>query len=156
MLFLQFGEAILKFLGVLTNQELRQCQTMKRQYLQQIRAWQTQFEKKYRRKPTPAERSAGIVRLQGRCQALKERMQELNDRLSASHGSIYRMIADTQALTIDASSHSASQEGYPSQHGSFEDVPMEPSVFPEGESDSIDRSEGRRSPAQKAFLNRFQ
>eukprot|EP00644_Phytophthora_capsici_P011514 jgi/Phyca11/118870/e_gw1.37.427.1 len=116
-----------QIIGVLTNQELQQCQTMKRQYLQQIRAWQTQFEKKYRRKPTPADRSAGIVRLQGRCQALKERMQELNDRLAASHGSIYRMIADTQALTIDASS----------------------------ESDSIDRSEGRRSPAQKAFLNRF-
>lgn len=80
-------------IGVLTKQELTKCQTMKRQYLQQVRAWQAQFEKKYRRKPNPADRPTGIVRLQGRCMALNERMQELNDRLAAAHGSIYRLIS---------------------------------------------------------------
>ncbi|KAL3671392.1 hypothetical protein V7S43_003318 [Phytophthora oleae] len=158
--FLNSGQVVQEqrqIIGLLTKQELNQCHTMKRQYLQQIRAWQAQFEKKYRRKPKPVDRSAGIVRLQGRCQALNERMQELNDRLAASHGSIYRMIADKEALTIDASSQSAPapQEGIPSQLGSFDDVTTGSPVFPGNESDSSDRSEGRRSPAQKAFLNRF-
>ncbi|EGZ15655.1 hypothetical protein PHYSODRAFT_315856 [Phytophthora sojae] len=114
-------------IGVLTKQELTKCQTMKRQYLQQVRAWQAQFEKKYRRKPNPADRPTGIVRLQGRCMALNERMQELNDRLAAAHGSIYRLISSKGVLAIDATSPS----------GSF------------------DQGGGKRSPAQKAFLNRF-
>ncbi|OWZ22468.1 Serine/threonine protein kinase [Phytophthora megakarya] len=118
-------------IGVFTKQELKKCQAMKRQYLQQIQAWQSQFEKKYQRKPKPVDRPGGIVRLQGRCQALNERMQELNDRLTVAHGSIYEMISDKEARTSDTSSHII-----PAQSDSFE-------------------SGGKRSPAQKAFLNRF-
>ncbi|EEY58017.1 uncharacterized protein PITG_00624 [Phytophthora infestans T30-4] len=89
--------------GILTNQELIKCQTLERQYLQQIRAWHTQFEKKYRRKPKPVDRPGGIVRLQGRCQALKERMEELNNRLATSHGSDYQMIAGSRSDLFDRS-----------------------------------------------------
>ncbi|KAG7382415.1 hypothetical protein PHYPSEUDO_004896 [Phytophthora pseudosyringae] len=144
--------------GILTKQELSRCQTMKRQYLQQIRAWQGQFEKKYRRKPKPADRPAGIVRLQGRCQALNERVQELNDRLAASHGSIYRMIADKEALAIDPPSQSVpvQHEDHLSQHTSLVDVTAgSPVASDESRSDSFGRNGGNRSPAQKAFLNRF-
>jgi hypothetical protein len=145
-------------IGLLTKQELTKSQTMKRQYLQQIRTWQAQFEKKYRKKPKPGDRPAGIVRLQGRCQALTERMQELNDRLAAAHGSIYRMISDKEALAIAATSQSSpvQQEDYRHQHKSLSDVAPGSPVRSEGSrSDSFGRGEGKRSPAQKAFLNRF-
>ncbi|KAE9130565.1 hypothetical protein PF005_g4342 [Phytophthora fragariae] len=145
-------------IGMLTEQELTKCQAMKRQYLQQVRAWQAQFEKKYRRKSNPADRPAGIVRLQGRCLALNERMQELNDRLAAVHGSIYRLIADKEALAIDATSpripagkednldKPKNPEGLTTTSSTESDVTR---------SDSFDRGGGKRSPAQKAFLNRF-
>ncbi|KAG3035389.1 hypothetical protein JG687_00005053 [Phytophthora cactorum] len=144
--------------GILTNQELLKCQTMKRQYRQQIRAWQAQFEKKYRRKPNSADRPGGIVRLQGRSQALKDRMEELNNRLTSSHGSIYQMIVDKEALAIDASSQSV-----PTQHEeqlmqkNLVDGTTGSPVASEGSSrsDSLGQSGGNRSPAQKAFLNRF-
>ncbi|KUF76966.1 hypothetical protein AM587_10014564 [Phytophthora nicotianae] len=124
--------------GILTNQELTKCQIMTRQYLQQIREWKAHFEKKYRRKPQPVDHPAGIVRLQGRCQALKERMEELNNRLPSSHGSVYQLIEENDALTIDTL-----------------DIAGSPVASEGSRSDSLDRSGGNRSPAQKAFLNRF-
>lgn len=141
-------------IGMLTKQELTKCQAMKRQYLQQVPAWQAQFEKKYRRKPNPADRPAGIVRLQGRCMALNERMQELNDRLAAVHGSIYRLIADKEALAIDATSPRipARKEDNLDQPKNLDTSSTESDVT---RADSFDRGGGKRSPAQKAFLNRF-
>lgn len=147
-----------RIIGILTKQELKKCEVTKRQYLQQIRAWQTQFEKKYLRKPKPTDRPAGIVRLQGRCQALNERTQELNDRLAAGHGSIYRMISGNEALAVGASSQSlpAQHEDNLVQHKSTSDESMWPAVESECSiSDAIGPSGERRSPAQKAFLNRF-
>ncbi|GMF17729.1 unnamed protein product [Phytophthora lilii] len=142
-------------IGILTKQELTKCQTMKRQYLQQIRAWQVQFEKKYRRKAKSADLPAGIVRLQGRSQALNDRIQELNDRLAVAHGSIYRMISGKEALAVDASGV-PTQEDSSIQHEirdeSSASLPIESNA---SRSDSFGRGEGKRSPAQKAFLNRF-
>lgn len=131
--------------GILTNQELIKCQTLEHQYLQQIRAWHTQFEKKYRRKPKPVDRPGGIVRLQGRCQALKERMEELNNRSATSHGSDYQMIA------VDDTPQTQHED-----QEKFVDGEAGSPVASEGSrSDLFDRSGGNRSPAQKAFLNRF-
>ncbi|KAJ8579052.1 hypothetical protein ON010_g141 [Phytophthora cinnamomi] len=145
-------------IGILTKQELTKCQTMKRQYLQQVRAWQAQFEKKYRRKPNPADRPTGIVRLQGRCLALNERIQELNDRLAAAHGSIYRLISDKEGLAIDVTSQrvAGEQDDSPGQLKNTEGPTSTSSIESDGSRlDSFGRGGGKRSPAQKAFLNRF-
>ncbi|GMF54199.1 unnamed protein product [Phytophthora fragariaefolia] len=142
-------------IGNLTKQELTKCHTMKRQHLQQIRTWQTQFEKKYRRKPRPADLPSGIIRLHGRCRALNERMKNLNDRLAAGHGSIYRLICSKDPLVLDATIQSkpAEQESSIDPHVELPNTTSAEAGA--SRTDSSGREGGKRSPAQKAFLNRF-
>lgn len=119
-----------QIVDIFIEQESKHCRLMQSQYRQQFKAWQAQFETRYKKKPEPVDRPASIIRLEKRLQALKERINQLTDRLTACH-SQYQM----------QSSSTGSNEVVKSTEAST--------------SDSIGRHEGTRSPAQKAFLNQF-
>ncbi|RLN02537.1 hypothetical protein BBJ28_00014301 [Nothophytophthora sp. Chile5] len=151
-------------IGLLLKQELAKCHTMQRQYMQQIRVWHTHFEKQYQRKPKLVDRPAGIVRLQGRCQTLTDRVQQLGTRLASAHGTVYHMdaAAATQSdvissLAIDvgdqlSSAFGQEQDDCIQRESSGGAAPRSPETRG---SDPFEQTAAKRSPAQHAFLNRF-
>lgn len=132
------------------KEELHKCRLMERQHLDQIQAWQVQFEKKYRKKPESVDRPAGLLRLQGRLEALNERIERLNERLVASESGTHGMITAKETGTSDRAL--MQHEDHHVWHKPSIENTCDSSV---GCPASSAQSAGNRSPAQKAFLNRF-
>ncbi|TMW64208.1 hypothetical protein Poli38472_012830 [Pythium oligandrum] len=121
----------------LVEKELGRCQELHRQYTRELRAWTSQFEKRYQRKPRRDERPPGMQRAQVRCRTIHTRIQELQRH--------QRLLAPENG---EEGNHAAEEEVH-----EMKLAPLPILNVPERDENSSDAR--RRSPAQNAFLDRL-
>jgi hypothetical protein len=137
----------------LIDKELSKCRAVQKSEAHHVRVWIVQFEKKFHRKPHADERPASIQRLQQRCRALHERIQELERRGNTlGHAAcIARQMVPASCEAVSSAMESLPVSKSPISTLGINTTTTISSGLEPG--DLVDRR--RRSPAQNAFLRQL-